>query len=107
MIWELGFAFIQEHVFDGFSFGVCLLTGNILIAATCLLISILITVRSSNKIRKKWLILFGIYVVILFAPLVCVLTGGGLAGGIRGRRYFSPITFIPEMVRLIFISLAY
>ena len=106
--WELVIAFIgQRYVFDGFAYGVCLLPGNILIAATCLLISILITVRSSNKIPKKWLIMFGIYAAILLVPLVSVITSGGIAGGIRERRYFSPITFIPEMVRLIIISLTY
>ncbi len=106
--WELVIAFIgQRYVFDGFAFGVCLLPGNILIAATCLLISILITVRSSNKIPKKWLIMFGIYIAILLVPLVSVITSGGLVGGIRGRRYFSPITFMPEMVELIFLDSFY
>ena len=106
--WMKEVAYVREIGFDGLYYVVYLLPGNILIAAICLGVSLVITIRSSNRIPKKWLILFGISVIILlFNPVVYEVVGGGFAGRIRKRCYYDMITFMPEMVELIFLDLLY
>ena len=101
--WMKKVAYVRTHSFDGFSHTFYLLPGNVVIAVVCLLILIIITVRSSNKVPMKWIILLGIINVFLHVSYVYVVPSGGFIGKTLEGSYYN--LGYPDALRLFLLTL--
>lgn len=89
----------DKGIIDGFSGSSMFLIYNFIIVITVFLVSLIITIISSNKIKyKKW-IFIGILILLLFIPTYFEKRSGGVDGIIK-EIYINTLT-IPIIISMI------
>ena len=83
----------RQNSIDGRQLTYTLLIINILIIQACLLMTIIVTVKS--KIKFKWIILLCMFVYSFLLPIVSIVQIGGVAGGVH-KHYMSFISCLIE-----------
>ena len=89
----------DKGIIDGFSGSSIFLIYNFIIIITVFLVSLIITIVSSNKIKYKRWIFIGILFLLLFIPTYIEHRSGGVAG-INKKIYINILT-IPIIIAMI------